>query len=321
MKRYMFNCLPLLLLLTLPGCQGDSQRTSTTSGKKGGTQGASLVEARKGFQSKLVRRSNSKDPVENPPENVFQLVRYDSAVGKLPAYLTPDPKDGKKHPAIIWITGGDSNTIDNVWNPAAEHNDQTAAAYRKAGLVMMFPSLRGGNDNPGQRESFLGEVDDVIAAHQFLAKQSYVDPSRIYLGGHSTGGTLVMLVAACTDKFRGVFSFGPASDVSGYGPEYLHFDYADKKEVELRSPGRWVASIQCPTFVFEGHLNGNVEDLLAMQGDNKNPKVQFFTVRGANHFSVLGKTNKHIAEKILRDEGPTCNLTFTAAEVSKLFGK
>lgn len=56
---------------------------------------------------------------------------------------------------------------------------------------MMFPSLRGGNDNPGVKEGFLAEVDDVLAAADFLGKQNYVDPGRIYLGGHSTGGTLV----------------------------------------------------------------------------------------------------------------------------------
>ena len=33
------------------------------------------------------------------------------------------------------------------------------------------------------------------ANHYFLAKQDYVDPKRIYLGGHSTGGTLALLTA------------------------------------------------------------------------------------------------------------------------------
>ena len=69
------------------------------------------------------------------------------------------------------------------------------AAYRRAGIVMMYPSLRGGNDNPGRREGFLGEVDDILAAAEYLARESYVDPGRIYLGGHSTGGTLAMLAA------------------------------------------------------------------------------------------------------------------------------
>ena len=54
----------------------------------------------------------------------------------------------------------------------------------------------------------------------YLAGQPYVDPERVYLGGHSTGGTLVMLVAASSDRSRAMFSFGPVEDVSGYGSEY-----------------------------------------------------------------------------------------------------
>ena len=65
----------------------------------------------------------------------------------------------------------------------------------------MFPSLRGGNDNPGRREGFFGEVDDILAATDYLARQPHVDPKRIYLGGHSTGGTMVMLVAESTDRY------------------------------------------------------------------------------------------------------------------------
>ena len=136
-------------------------------------------------------------------------MKYDSPAGSLAAYVSPDPNDGKRHPAIIWITGGDCNTIGEMWNPRPASNDQTARAYREAGLVMMFPSLRGGNDNPGFKENFYGEVDDVLAAAAYLAKQDYVDPKRIYLGGHSTGGTLVLLVAEVPNPFRAVFLIRP----------------------------------------------------------------------------------------------------------------
>jgi len=156
------------------------------------------------------------------------------------AYLSPDPGDGRKHPAIIWITGGDCNSIDELWKNAPRENDQTAAAYRKAGIIMMFPSLRGGNDNPGQREGYFGEVDDVLTAADYLIRQDYVDPKRVYLGEHSTGSTLVMLVAESTDRFRAVFSFGSVDDVSGYDPQYLPFDRSNPKEIELRSPDRWL---------------------------------------------------------------------------------
>lgn len=283
-------------------------------------QAASLSEARKGFQTRLTQRESAREPVEPSPPDVFTTVQFAAPVGNLAAYLTPDPKDGNKHPAIIWTTGGDCNTIGDVWSDAAAANDQTAAAYRKAGIVMMFPSLRGGNQNPGFREGFLGEVDDVLAAADFLSRQSFVDPARIYLGGHSTGGTLVLLVAECSDRFRAIFSFGPADDVRGYGGNYSPFDTSNAREVELRSPGNWLTSIKSPTFVFEGTVQGNIESLQTMARSSSNPQVHFLPVRGGTHFNILAPTNSLIAAKILGDIGPASTLTFTDAELSKPFG-
>jgi Fe-S cluster assembly iron-binding protein IscA len=281
-----------------------------------------LAEARKGFKTKLTRRSQPGSAAPEPPAGVFRLVRYDSPAGKLAAYLTPDPMDGKKHPAIVWITGGDCNSIDEgCWKEGPADNDQSASAYRKAGIVMMFPSLRGGNDNPGPKEGFLGEVDDVLAAAEFLASQPFVDPQRIYLGGHSTGGTLVLLVSECSDRFRAIFSFGPADDVLNYGPRYNPFALSDRKEVRLRAPRLWLHSIRSPTFVFEGTAQGNLDSLRTMARSSKNPKVQFIEVKGANHFNLLAPTNRLIAQKILGDTGPTSSLAFTEEEVSKPFGK
>jgi dipeptidyl aminopeptidase/acylaminoacyl peptidase len=306
----------LLAIFVLTGCGRDSGPAPVQPG-----QAASLTEARRGFQTKLVPGKSDRSPVDEPPANVFRIVRYDSPVGKLPAYLTPDPRDGKKHPAIIWIHGGDCNSIGECWEEQPASNDQTASAFRKAGIVMMVPSLRGGNDNPGTKEGFLGEVDDVLAAAEYLAKQDFVDPKRIYLGGHSTGGTLVLLVAECSDRFRAVFSFGPVHNVGGYPPEYLPFDTSNPREVELRSPGPWLGSIKSPTFVFEGTVKGNINALQALARASTNPNTYFIKVRGANHFSVLAPTNRLLAGKILLDTGAACNLTCTEDEVSKLFGR
>lgn len=298
-------------ILCVAGC-----RKSSTE------QGASLVEARRGFTTKAVPQKGVKTPVAEPPANLFRVVKYDSAVGKLAAYLTPAPKDGKKHPAIIWITGGDCNTIDEgSWKEGPAENDQTASAFRKAGIVMMFPSLRGGNDNPGTKEGFFGEVDDVLAAAEYLGKQPFVDPTRIYLGGHSTGGTLVLLAAECSDRFRAVFSFGPAADVGNYPPEYIPFDTSNKREIELRSPGRWLAAVRNPVFVIEGKSDGNLDALQTMARASTNPKLHFLPVQGANHFSVLAPTTRLLADKILRDTGATSNLEITEQEVNQLFAR
>jgi pimeloyl-ACP methyl ester carboxylesterase len=310
----------LLGFVALTGCgQYNAPRPGSNSGQSGPSGAATLTEARQGFQTKLTRRDSGNGVVPKPPAGVFESVRYTSPAGELAAYVTPDPKDGKQHPAIIWITGGDCNSIDEgCWTPGPPSNDQSASAFREAGLVMMFPALRGGNGNPGVKEGFFGEVDDVLAAADSLAQRKYVDPKRIYLGGHSTGGTLVLLVAESSDRFRAVFSFGPADDVSGYGPQFLPFNLRDRREIELRSPAPWLASIKSPTFVFEGTEQGNLDSLQAMARASSNPNVHFLPVPGKTHFSVVSPVTRLIADRVLRDDGPTCNLNFTEEEMTKL---
>jgi acetyl esterase/lipase len=282
----------------------------------------SLQAARKGFQTKLLPRTQKPEPLETAPAKVFRTVKYPATSGQLGAYLTPDPSDGKRHPAILWITGGDPNTISDVWSPASRDNDQSAAAYRKAGITMMFPSLRGGNDNPGTKEGFLGEVDDVLAAARFLATQPYVDTNRIYLGGHSTGGTLALLVSESTSVFRAVFAFGPVDDVRGYGygklNTYVPANLSDRKEALLRSPIFWLNSIQSPTWVLEGGT-GNTESLRYMASKSNNTNIHFVEVRNADHFNILAPVNELIAREILGDTGERCSLKLDAADVNRHF--
>lgn len=308
-RQRLLICSCLLLLLVV-GCT-----RKLPSGK-------SLSEARRGFTTHLVPQAAEKEPVEPAPPSVFRTIQYPSPVGQLAAYLSPDPGDGKKHPAIVWITGGDCNSIGDVWSPASRDNDQTAAAFRNSGTILLFPSLRGGNTNPGAKEGFLGEVDDVLAAANYLAQQLYVDPNRIYLGGHSTGGTLALLVSECSPRFRGVFSFGPIHDVSYYGADsgFLPFDLSNPQEVQLRSPIYWLSSIHSPVWVFKG-TDGNSEPLHLLARESQNPRVHFIEVRGASHFNVLAPTTELIAAKVRQDTGPQTNLTFTEDEANRSFGR
>lgn len=85
----------------------------------------------------------------------------------------------------------------------------------------------------------------------------YVDPERIYLGGHSVGGTLAMLVAAMDQNpFRAVFAFGPAAHVGVYGPEALPFDSESEVELSDRAPMLYLDSIGVDTFVIEATPTG-----------------------------------------------------------------
>src|SRR5262245_58753849 len=125
MRSVRFAFLPLAAFLLLVGCNRLAMLTQTNT-RGSADDSTSLAEARKGFQTKLARKEKANEAVDEPPAKVFRKVQFESPVGKLAAYLTPDPKDGKKRPAIIWITGGDCNTIGDVWSAAKASNDQTA---------------------------------------------------------------------------------------------------------------------------------------------------------------------------------------------------
>ena len=51
------------------------------------------------------------------------------------------------------------------------------------------------NNNPGKFEMFYGEIEDLEEARKYVASLPYVDPNRIYLVGHSTGGTKAVLLS------------------------------------------------------------------------------------------------------------------------------
>lgn len=280
-----------------------------------------LVDARKATHTRLSRRSEEGTRPDSPPSGTLSLVRYNSPAGALWAYVSEIPQDGKRHPAIIWLHGGFDNGIDaSAWIPQPAENDQSGSAFWNAGVVTMHPSYRGGNDNPGESECLLGEVDDVIAAAAYLAKQPGIDPDRIYLGGHSTGGTLALLVAESTDRFRCTFAFGPIDIVTYYGADNLPFDASDPREYEPRSPAYWLDSIRRPVEVIEGASGGsNIEALEQLHLRSKNHFLRFHPVVGADHFSTLAPITRLIARKILEDEGPSTKIVLGDEELNELF--
>ena len=267
----------------------------------------SLLKKRDNHTTVIVDKKRDDELPPKPEGDIFDLIKFPSKMGELSAYLTKVKKTEKPSPAIIWLTGGFpvSSSGASLWGEASASNEQSARIYRLKGVAMMFPHLRGRAGNPGHIENFYGEVDDVISAFEYLSKLEYIDPKRIYLGGHSSGGTLALLVAASTEKFAGVISLGPVD--TDYGKDRAVYKW-DKKERELRHPILHLDSIKSPTFVTEGE-KGNFESLKNLKKANTNPIVRIFSVDQADHFNVIHPFNTLIADAILKSKDGSLNLS------------
>ncbi|MEO7729915.1 MAG: prolyl oligopeptidase family serine peptidase [Kofleriaceae bacterium] len=297
---------------------GSGSATGAGSAAAARPAGFPLVAARAAVNTTIFGKADATPP-DPPPKELFTLTHYHGASGELAAYETP-VATGARRPAIIWIAGGfDWGIGAGSWEPAQRANDQSAAALRPRGLVLMVPALRGASGNPGKPECFLGEVDDILAARAHLAQRADVDPTRIYLGGHSTGGTLVLLAAASTDQFRAVFALGPVADPRQYGNSGCLPQGKPEAEYVARAPVEWLDSIVTPTFVIEGeHGNAAVLPLLKQRAS---PAVTLLTIAGASHFSAIRAVSEAIARAILADTGPRPAITLDAAAIAAAVGQ
>ncbi len=305
----LMRLAPIIIIALLPlaftGCGSHSQSAPPKT----------LAQARQGFHTHLLTQKKTPDPVPAPPAG-FELVHYAAPLGSFPAYvaLPAGASAGAKSPAIVWIAGGFDNSLgDTPWAAATPDNDQSARAFPQAGVLTLYPSLRGGNNNPGFLEGLGGEVDDALAAARYLQTRPDVDPKRIYLGGHSTGGTLALLCAEMPNPFRAVFAFGPVDNVADYGQDNLPFNVNDMRELTARGPILYLDTITTPTFAFEGTGEGNIEPLRKMCANTTNPALHFYEVPGQDHFSELAPVTPVVARQIASDTGPQPHFSFLSS--------
>lgn len=247
----------------------------------------------------------------------YQIVKYQSPAGELSAYLSNAPDDEKKYPAVLWAHGGFGGV-----GPATT---QQAQPFVEAGCVVMCPSWRGENENPGQFELFYGEVEDAVAALNYLSQLPYVDTNRIYMAGHSAGGTLTLLTAASTPLLRAAFSLGGAPDLANVirnnGFDNIPFDRKNESEIRFRSPGQWVNSMRSPVFYFEGEESFYVSDAKWIEATAQREAVPLrtFLIARNDHFTIVNPILKLIAQKINNDSGPAVKISFTEDEIKARF--
>ena len=269
----------------LAGCSGTMEPPRPLPAATPGLvlQAEDYAAARAGFRTKLLRKGPSPQPGEplTTPSGAI-AVPYPSGKLSLRAFVTPDPRDSRKHPAVLFLHGG--------YAFGQVHWDM-AQPFRDAGFVVMVPVLRGENGQPGEYSHFYDEVDDVLAAADALAKLPYVDGRRLFLSGHSIGGTLTMLSVMASPRFRAASAISGATErrlVVHGGGEVVPFDTADIREFRVRSPVAYATSFKSPIRLYYGDqefLQGG-SDRTAMLARRKGLDVEAVEVPG-DHFSCV----------------------------------
>jgi len=239
--------------------------------------------ARKGFRTRLTKIGPSPDapePLDAPPG--AERIAYHSDGLELTAWISPAQR-GRLQPGLLYLHGG------NVLG--AGHWDLTLL-YRQAGYTVLMPALRGENGQDGSFSGFYDENADVLAAANHLSGLPGVDPDRIFLAGHSIGGTQVLLASMSSAMFRGATSFSGGSDAwrfFAHFPEMICFDTTNQHEFEMRSAVSFAGSFKCPVRLFHGSKETRLvptTQLTVQRARNAGLDVETAVIEG-DHFSAL----------------------------------
>jgi dipeptidyl aminopeptidase/acylaminoacyl peptidase len=184
-----------------------------------------------------------------PPAGVNEI-EYRSGELRLKAWISQPDDAAKKQPAVLFLHGGFAFDYPDDWD--------ASQPYRDAGFVVMTPMLRSENGQPGAFSFFYDEVDDALAAAESLRQLPYVDADKLFIAGPSAGGTVALLAAMTSKLFRAAASFSATPDQVVFckhardAAKVLPFDITDHRELELRSPLAYAASLKCPTRLYVG---------------------------------------------------------------------
>ena len=254
------------------------------------TPGLDYSAARRAFHTRMMPMPNLQfePPVMMVPG--AERVNYQSGGLALSAFVSPAQGAAHDKPAILFLHGGFGFGRDD-W--------QQAQPFRDAGFVVMIPMLRTENGQPGKFTLFLDEVDDVLAAANVLKDRPDVDPKRIFVAGHSIGGTLTMLAALSSSMFKGAAAFSGSADQEKWIPQSHSMPpMPSKEEYVIRSPLSFAGDFKCPTRVYYGSQEmffRGMSQELAAAAKSKGKDVEAIEVPG-DHMSAVPEEMQRAVE-------------------------
>ncbi len=203
------------------------------------------------------------------PEDMVEpyLVHYPSKDGKwtISAFVYVPynlPRNGQ-HPAIVYVHGGPTAQTLNIFNRFIQY-------VANQGYVVIAPNYRGstGYGKEFQQANLFdmggGDLQDVLAAADWIKQTGYVDPKKLILMGGSYGGYLTMMgVTKAPELWAAGVPIVPFvnwfTEIQNEDPVLQQSDLAtmgdpvkNKTLYEERSPINFVDQIKAPLYLLAG---------------------------------------------------------------------
>jgi len=178
-------------------------------------------------------------------------------------YIPPNIKQDNSHPAIVYPHGGPQWEHFNSWYPRLQY-------FLSHGYIIIAPNYRGSTGfgrtftESLRKDCGRADLNDLVAAIDYLKKTGYVDPDRIAIMGGSWGGYLTLMALTKTPELwaAGV-SIVPLANwftahanedpVLQKNDEWLMGDpVADKELWHDRSPLYFADKIKAPLLLLAG---------------------------------------------------------------------
>lgn len=207
------------------------------------------ASARMRFHTHLLLKGPSpekSEPLGTPPgaRRVTYAGGPDGSIALI-AWLSDYQPSSQLKPGVLFLHGGNA-TGDGHW--------ALMKTYWEAGFVVLHPSFRGENGQAGNYSGFYDETADALAAARYLEQLPGIDRNRLFIAGHSNGGTLALLTAMAR-QFRAAVPMSAGVNSWRYFHRYsdeMPFDGSDPKEFIMRSSVCFGPSLKCPTLLLRG---------------------------------------------------------------------
>ena len=209
-------------------------------------------------------RAQSFEPIrKGPAPHAFtddappfgRSVRYrnedgDELLAFLAEPMTPLPSRTARRGALLYVHRGFS---------LKQKDFALLKPYYDAGFTVFAPSFRGENGNPGHFELWRGELNDLLAAIEYL-KGYGISEHEIHAFGHSAGGGLVTLLTLFESPALGTYASSNGIYAAGTigrwaqreSEDLVRFDPNDDTERRVRVLIPNISEMKHPLIAFTG---------------------------------------------------------------------